>query len=198
MYKLHNYINKKVNSMKKYFKISVIISCLLASAHNSNASSFSKRMWGGSVGAVTVAACGMYYSSFTPGIIEQLKPVAALAPKDCGCNACPHTLANKPLSLEASRFACQELIKIDPNMPPNKVWFLHSSCLTPRQWYNIAHEISEKQIVPSCALSYHFRDFDQLIKRMIPESGYRALVETDIHCPLSPSELYALKIIVAD
>ena len=182
--------------MKKHLKFLVITSCLATSAHNGDASSY----FGGrfaapkvaAVATVPLAAYGIWWHS------NLFSVQSAEAPKDCGCNACPHTLATKPLSPEASNRAYQEFIKFKLTLPGNETSASTVENLTAQQWYSILRKTFTEKVVPGCELHDHHRDFDAALKRMLSESDYNALVEAGIYKPLSPTALYALQVITTD
>lgn len=220
--------------MKKYLKSLVIMSCLVASAHNSDAASFSRRMGAGSkVAAATLVPIVTYAAwkqktflvdmqtsakpvvSTSPffgvsGIWTQHIPLSAtpavvstasagtVTPKDCGCNACPNTLANKPLSDSDSQKVLQALREFYSNSFPRSSCESGTGPVTPQQFYKCAHELSKNQIVPLVGLADHHAEFDSVLKRTLCERDYNALVDAEIYHPLSPAELNALKVITED
>lgn len=195
MYKVHNYINNKVNSMKKYFKSFVAISCLVASTHNSDASSFSKMGLGflGAASVTTFSVWNTYASS-----INGVQPTINTQQKKCDRTADALRVVNQPLSPEASQIALNECLKINPTLPENKAVFLGENVKTSREWFQLVTALAEQKKVHPCILSDHHREYDAALKRILPENCYNALVEANIYEPLSPHVLMALAIIAKD
>lgn len=221
--------------MKKYLKFSIMMSCLVASAHNSDAASYFGGKWAApkiAAAVVPVAAYAAWNQKTFPvdiqtsakppvstfpffgmsGIWTQHIPLGAtpavvstvsagggtVTPKDCGCNACPHTLANKPLSDSDSQKVLQVLREFSSNSFPRSSCESGTGPVTPLQFYKCALELSKMQIVPLVGLADHHAEFDAVLKRILSERDYNALVDAEIYHPLSPAELNVLKVIAKD